>query len=821
MYDSNKGSDCECNVKGIKVSKIEDPMFNCVGKKSSHKQDNNQSKTSSSQSQVPCVRDYLHGIHTLTTHHVVGDAHTINKRSLSKNKDEVYVTLESKELLGPSRCTIQSSINEYPIDTLIDTGADSCYIKETLCEQLNLQIEPFDCEVVAGNNQRLVIVGKVFLQLSIADCQYPIHCLVVQTLSFPLILGWNGFIKKHKSIIDSATNTVRLRRPITPNENFAFLEDSMTLPPYTEVATPVKIHQTNSASTIFISRYNELFRKTGITVLPGIHDGQTNQNQKNLNIVLTNLSETPVYLHKDSIVALFESYDGVAVESLDGNLNSLSDKGEQPDLTINTPLDHLKNEEQDKVRKLLNKYQDLFILKGKNTIASNVSHSIDTGSARPIHCPPQRLGFKEREHVHNQVDEMLRNKVIQESISPWSSRIVLVKKKDGKLRFCVDYRALNKLTKRDVYPLSRIDDTLSMLQKGRYFSTLDLYAGYWQIPLDKNSREKTAFTTDNGLFEFNVMPFGLCNAPATFQRFMDATMAGLKWKSLMVYMDDIIIFSATFEKHLEDLEEVFLRLQNVKVTLNLEKCAFFRKKIKYLGHIISDEGIQPCNERIDALAKKKSPENVKELRTWLGMVSYYRSFIPQFSKLCAPLYALTHHNVPFKWTEKEEAILQQLIKYLVTEPILMHPNFDFPFMLHTDASFEGLGAALSQDINGKERVIQYISRTVQPNEKKWNIQQLEALAIIWACETVRPYIIGTKVLIFTDHKSLQWLKESKIPRLVRWACRLEEFDYQIVYKPGKFNTVADALSRLGVSTPVADIGRKYPSIDYHRISSFI
>ena len=172
---------------------------------------------------------------------------------------------------------------------------------------------------------------------------------------------------------------------------------------------------------------------------------------------------------------------------------------------------------------------------------------------------------------------------------------------------------------------------------------------------------------------------------------------------------------------------------------------------------------------LQPLVKKKSPENEKELRTWLGIVSYYRSFIPQFSNFCAPLYALTHNDVPFKWTEK--AILQQLIKYLVTEPIIMHPNFDFRFMLHTDASFEGLGAAPSQDINGKEQVIQYISRTVQRNEKKRNIQQLEALAIIWVCETVKPYIIGTQVFIFTDHKSLQWLKESRKARLVRWACR--------------------------------------------------
>jgi hypothetical protein len=398
-------------------------------------------------------------------------------------------------------------------------------------------------------------------------------------------------------------------------------------------------------------------------------------------------------------------------------------------------------------------------------------------------------------------------------MSPWSSRIVLVKKKNGKLRFCVDYRGLNKITKKDVYPLPRIDDSLALLQKGKYFSTLDLFAGYWQIPLEEMSKEKTAFSTDSGLYEFNVMPFGLCNAPATFQRFMDATMAGLKWKTLLVYMDDIIVFSSTFAEHLVDLEGVFLRLQEANLTLNLDKCSFFKQKIKYWGHSISTEGIQPCQDRVKGLLSKKSPSNVKELRTWLGMISYYRTFIPHFSKRCALLYNLTHDDVDFKWTQNEELILTDIKNYLSTEPILHHPNFSYPFILRTDASIEGLGAILSQTIDGTERIILYISRTVQPNEKNWSIQQLEALGIIWACETVRPYIIGTKVLIITDHKSLQWLKESKIPRFVRWACRLEEFDYEIIYQPGKFNTVADALSRLP-SLEISDTNnRKYPSFE--------
>jgi hypothetical protein len=253
---------------------------------------------------------------------------------------------------------------------------------------------------------------------------------------------------------------------------------------------------------------------------------------------------------------------------------------------------------------------------------------------------------------------------------------------------------LNSTTKKDVYPLPRIDDSLAMLSRGKFFATLDLWAGYWQIPLAPNSKAKTAFVTDSGLYEFNVMPFGLCNAPATFQRFMDATLAGLKWKNLLVYMDDIIIFSSTFEEHLKDVEEVLNRLTDANVTLNQNKCEFCKEKIHYLGHVISATGIQPNPEKVASLLKKKSPSNVKELNNLLGISGYYRSFIDNYAKICAPLYALTHTKDKFVWTDKEENIINYLKNCLSSEPILRHPNFDFPFILRTDASIEGLGATL-------------------------------------------------------------------------------------------------------------------------------
>ena len=277
---------------------------------------------------------------------------------------------------------------------------------------------------------------------------------------------------------------------------------------------------------------------------------------------------------------------------------------------------------------------------------------------------------------------------------------------------------------------------------------------------------------------------------------MDATLAGLKWKNLIVYLDDIIIFSSSFDEHIKDLREVFGRLKDAHLKLKPSKCYMAQYKIHYLGHVISADGIEPSVDKIEAIRQMKIPSNKKELRTWLGMCSYYRKFIPQFAKLCAPLYKLTHVDSVFEWGPEYDKILNILRCCLTTAPKLQHPDFNYPFTIRTDASTEGLGATLSQMIDEKERIIQYLSRTVLPNEKKWPVRELEALAIVWACGMCRQYVIGTHFIIETDHESLQWLKQAKTARLVRWACALSEYDFTIRYRPGNQNQTADALSRL-------------------------
>jgi hypothetical protein len=324
-----------------------------------------------------------------------------------------------------------------------------------------------------------------------------------------------------------------------------------------------------------------------------------------------------------------------------------------------------------------------------------VQHHIRTQGA-PIHQPLRRQSPFAREESNKLIQEMLDHNVIRPSASLWSSPIVLVQKSDKSTRFCVDYRLLNDVTYKDAYPLPRIDDTLDNLAGSQYFSTIDLTSGYWQIEMDKESAEKTAFSSSRGLFEFTVMPFGLCNSPATFQRAMEFCLAGLQFEQCLIYLDDIIVFSSTFQAHLDRLANVFERFSANGIKLKPSKCTFGAQSVKYLGHIVSRDGIMPDPAKIDTVRNWTAPQNIKQLRSFLGLASYYRRFVKSFSKIAAPLHALTSDKVPFQWTETHNSAFNILKEKLISAPILIFPDFSQPFRVDVDASHLGLGAILTQ-----------------------------------------------------------------------------------------------------------------------------
>ena len=429
-----------------------------------------------------------------------------------------------------------------------------------------------------------------------------------------------------------------------------------------------------------------------------------------------------------------------------------------------------------------------------------VKHKIDTGNSRPINAVPYRTGPKEREAIKKHVEEMLKDNIIQPSTSPWASPLVLVPKKDGSLRFCVDYRKLNKITTRDVYPLPRIDETLDATGGCMYYSTLDLASGYWQIEMDPNDKPKTAFISYEGLYEFNRMPFGLTNAPATFSRMMQAVLAGLLWKSCLVYLDDIIIFSKSFDEHMTHIEEVLQRLIKAGLTCKAKKCELFRDQVVYLGHTVGSKGVSADPAKIKAITQMPAPVNLSQLRSFYGCASYYRKLIKNFARIAHNLTQLLKKENEFSWTPDAQLAFDKIREILASDVVLAHPDFDLPFIIQTDASKEGIGAVLTQrDKNGRERIICCASRTLSRDESKWSIPHIEALGIIWGCETFRPYVIGQHFTVETDHGSLRWLMENTQPgRLSRWALRLQEFDFEIKHRAGTSNGNADGFSRLPI-----------------------
>ena len=329
---------------------------------------------------------------------------------------------------------------------------------------------------------------------------------------------------------------------------------------------------------------------------------------------------------------------------------------------------------------------------------------INTGQAEPKRTPLRRMPFAVREEVARQVKKLLDTRVITPSESPWSSPVVLVRKKDGSHRFCVDYRNLNAVTKADTFPLPRVDDLLDQLYDCKYFSTLDLAAGFWQIRVHQKSMEKTAFATPQGLFEFRVMPFGLTNAPSVFQRLMQKVLMGLNPENgpdfVSVYIDDILVFSSSLEEHIHHLQLVLERIITANLKLKPSKCCFVREEVEYLGHVITRSGLKTQAKHVEAVQHFARPNSLKGVRQYLGMCAYYRRFIPYFSGIARPLHNLTRKGADFVWTEECETAFRELKERLTAAPVLAYPCFQKPFILETDASGSGLGAVLSQCQDG-------------------------------------------------------------------------------------------------------------------------
>lgn len=466
--------------------------------------------------------------------------------------------------------------------------------------------------------------------------------------------------------------------------------------------------------------------------------------------------------------------------------------------------DHLNSEEKQAITSLCKQFRDIFYDEHTElTFANTVKHKIRTTDEQPVYVKSFRHPHSMKNEIQSQIQKLLDSKIIRPSISPYSAPVWIVPKKSDasgkkKFRMVIDYRKLNEKTIEDKYPLPRIDEILDNLGRCTYFTTLDLAQGFHQIEMDEESIEKTAFTVNNGHYEYVRVPFGLKNAPSTFQRVMDNVLREFLHKFVFVYMDDVVIFSRSMQEHINHIKLTFKKMRQFNLKIQLDKSEFFRKEVSFLGHVISPEGIKPNPAKIESVVNYPIPKTTKEIKSFLGLVGYYRKFISDFAKIVSPLTKCLKKGSKINITDPDYVESFELCKELLTNaPILAYPDFKKQFTLTTDASNVSIAGVLSQS----NRPIAYYSRTLNSAEKNYSTIEKELLAILDSTKHFRPYLFGQNFVIETDHNPLVWLYKIKEPnsKLVRWKLKLEEFNFTITYKRGKENKVADALSRVEIN----------------------
>ncbi|XP_071824592.1 uncharacterized protein [Apostichopus japonicus] len=465
---------------------------------------------------------------------------------------------------------------------------------------------------------------------------------------------------------------------------------------------------------------------------------------------------------------------------------------------LNEKLGHLSKNVQCELKQLIHEREDIF--PDVPSRANAADHDVDVGDHEPIKQHPYRVNPLKRAHLNKEIEYMLKNNIIEPSKSEWSSPCILVPKPDGSFRFVTDYRKVNQCSKTDSYPIPRIDDCIDKIGNAKFVSKFDLLKGYRQVPLTDRAKEMSAFCTPDALYQYRVMPFGMKNAPATFQRMVNCIVADIE--GCEAYVDDLIVYSQTWEQHIGQLRHLFKKLSQAKLTVNLVKSEFCQANIVYLGHEVGQGKVKPIKTKVEAIEKFPTPKTRKELQRFLGMAGYYRRFCQNFSDVASPLTNLLAKNVKYVWSEETENGFNKIKAILISEPVLIAPDFQKQFKLATDASDIGCGGVLMQvGEDGIDHPISYFSKKFDKHQRNYSTIEKECLALILALEHFDVYVGTTvhPVLVFTDHNPLTFIHrmKNKNQRLVRWSLTLQEYNLDIRHIKGKDNVMADALSRVG------------------------
>lgn len=465
---------------------------------------------------------------------------------------------------------------------------------------------------------------------------------------------------------------------------------------------------------------------------------------------------------------------------------------------LKSKLSHLDIELQQQIIKIFEKH--ITILNETGTVTTG-ELTLRLTSDKVINYRPYRLAPCEKEKVKTIIQNLLDNEIIRESESPFSSPVILVKKKDGTDRLCIDYRSLNKIIERDPYPLPLIEDQIDKLGKAKFYISIDMKNGFYQIPISKDSSKYTAFSTSDGHYEFIKMPFGICNGPAVFQRAITKAVAHLKF--LLIYMDDILIPFITIEDGLKYLDQTVSALHISGFKINPKKCKFFVSCIEYLGREISEEGVRPSPSKVSALINSPTPRNIKQVRQFMGLASYFRKFIPNFASYTSCITKLTRKNQKWEWGPEQNIARNYVLNHLASKPLLSIFDPSLPTELYTDASAIGYGAILIQKIDNGTKVVAYFSKRTTPTESRYSSYDLETLAIYNALKHFRVYLLGINFIIITDCNAIKstMVKKDLSPRVARWWTYMQDFQFKITYKKGQYISHVDYLSRNPVEAP--------------------
>ena len=702
-------------------------------------------------------------------------------------------------------------INGKLVKLVIDSGAVRTIVHPRVFGKLNPDYPNIRIRTATGEVTPVLCELKCYIEI---DEIRVLHDVLVANIEDDCLLSLN-FLRQQKCVVDFGKAIMNIHGkeiPLSarsgPNSNrcTCFTKSDQIIAPNSE-----KLLRCVVPCKLPISAVTEPVPGNTETVL--VARTYVDMSADEIVIRVANLSSGPVRIHCGTAIAVAENacvleksvHEAKPSKKLPEAIEDLLQRSEC----------NLSSLEYQQLRNFLSRYCDVFCTGTDDTGRTNiVKHKIDVENCTPIRIPPRRLPLARRDEVQEMVNTMKEKGVIEESQSPWCSPIVLVKKKDGSTRFCVDYRRLNDVTKKDSYPLPRIDETLVSLSGSKWFSTLDLNSGYWQVVMDEQDKEKTAFSAGQNLYQFTVMPFGLCNAPATFERLMEFVLRGLTGSTCLVYLDDIIVLGTCFEDHIAKLTDVFERLRQAGLKLSCKKCQLFQKEAKYLGHIVSENGVETDPEKIKSIKEWPIPSNKKQLKSFLGLCAYYRRFIEGFSSIAKPLYSLTEDRADFVWDHLCQNAFGKLRLKLIEAPILAYPIAGGNFILDCDASDHGIGGVLSQIQNGQEKVIEYYSKTLSKSERNYCVTRRELLAAVKAVEHFSCYLYGRHFKIRSDHSALKWLLNFKNPegQVARWIERLQPYDFEITHRAGRSHSNADALSRRPCSTDCTQC-RKCESCD--------